>query len=106
MSVETSLKNNKMKIELETTELKAHQIRLIRSINAMLEHVCKCDDEDEYFEASAELLRMCAGLISKANFNEEIKKGASIPYAQQALEYSIDVLQEYMVESKVVNYDN
>lgn len=106
MSVETSLKSNTMKIELDTAELSTHQIRLIRSINAMLTHVSKCDDENEYFEGSAELMRMCAALISKANFNEETKKGATIPYAEQALEYSMDVLQEYMTTSKVVNYDN
>ena len=59
-----------------------------------------------FFNGSADLLRMCAALIKQANFTEKLKGIDGIPYANQALEYSIDVLQEQIANAKVVTYDN
>jgi hypothetical protein len=64
------------------------------------------ENEEEYFEGSAEFMRMCAALIKQAHFTENLKDASNIPYAQQALEYSMDILQEYVTSSKVVTYDN
>lgn len=106
MSAQTSLKNSMIKIEIDGSELTPQQVRLIKSLNTMLTHVLLTENEEEYFEGSAEFMRMCAALIKQARFTEELKDQSNIPYAQQALEYSVDVLQEYVTASKVVSYDN
>ena len=49
---------------------------------------------------------MCASIIKQARFTEQLKGKDNIPYAQQALEYSMDVLNEYITNAKVVSYDN
>lgn len=106
MSAQTSLKEQMIKIEIDGSELTPQQVRLIRSLNTMLAHVLLTESEEEYFEGSAEFMRMCAALIKQARFTEELKDQSNIPYAQQALEYSVDILQEYVTASKVVAYDN
>ena len=106
MSAQTSLKEQLIKIEIDGSELTPQQVRLIKSLNTMLTHVLLTESEEEYFEGSAEFMRMCAALIKQARFTEELKDQSNIPYAQQALEYSVDVLQEYVAASKVVTYDN
>lgn len=106
MSAQTSLKDRMIRIEIDGSELTPHQARLIRTLNTMLAHVMLTENEEEYFEGSAEFMRMCAALIKQARFTENLKDQSNIPYAQQALEYSMDVLQEYVTNSKVVTYDN
>lgn len=106
MSAQTSIQGKVVKIEFDGSELTPQQVRLIKSLNTMLAHVLLTENEEEYFEGSAEFMRMCAALIKQARFTEELKDQSSIPYAQQALEYSVDVLQEYVTASKVVAYDN
>lgn len=106
MSEFTTHKTPTVKIELDAAELTPAQIRLIKSINSMLHHVLVTENEEEYFEGSAEFMRMCAALIKQAKFTDELKGPDNIPYAQQALEYSMDVLNEYITNAKVVTYDN
>ncbi|MGZ3790356.1 MAG: hypothetical protein ACXVLQ_17625 [Bacteriovorax sp.] len=106
MSAQTSLKDRMIRIEIDGSELTPNQVRLIRSLNTMLAHVLLTENEEEYFEGSAEFMRMCAALIKQAHFTENLKDINNIPYAQQALEYSMDILQEYVTNSKVVTYDN
>ena len=106
MPAQTLLKDKMIQIEIDGNNLSPNQIRLIRSLNTMLTHVMHADNEEEYFEGSAELMRMCAALIKQAHFSESAKNQSDIPHSQQALEYSMDVLQEYVTASKVISYDN
>ena len=106
MSAQTQVKERMIRIEIDGSELTPNQVRLIRSLNTMLAHVMLTENEEEYFEGSAEFMRMCAALIKQAHFTENLKDSSNIPYAQQALEYSMDILQEYMTASKVITYDN
>jgi hypothetical protein len=76
------------------------------SAHSLKAHVLVTENEEEYFEGSAEFLRMCAALIKEAHFTSKLKGKGNVPYADQALEYSMDVLQEYVTNSKVVSYDN
>jgi len=105
MSAETT-KNQVIRIEIDGSDLTPQQIRLIKSLNTMLTHVMVTDNEEEYFEGSAEFMRMCASLIKQAHFTEKLKGIDNVPYAQQALEYSMDVLNEYVTNSKLITYDN
>jgi hypothetical protein len=106
MSGQSLAKDKMIRIEIDANELTPNQVRLIRSLNTLLAHVMITENEEEYFEGSAEFMRMCASLIKQAHFTENLKDATNIPYAQQALEYSMDVLQDYVTASKVIIYDN
>lgn len=99
-------KNKKIFIEVNTTEMSAPQIRLIKTINTLLEQIVTTDDEAEYFDGSAEVMRMIASIIQQSNFVFDAINQSSIHYDDQALEYSVDILQDFMNNSKVVSYDN
>ena len=92
-------------IKIDSEHLSANQIRLIKAINSMITHVLTTSKEDEYFDGSADLIRMCGALVKQALFTE-INTKSSIPYGEQALEYAVDLLKEHMEQSKVVTYDN
>lgn len=97
-------KKNVIHITVDANELSATQVRLLKSLNAMIQHVVTTNSESEFFDGSAECMRICASLIKQARFVEAFKAD-EIPYAEQALEYSIDVLQDQMSAHKVVSYD-
>lgn len=98
-------KQQKIFIEIDTTEMTAAQVRMLKTLNSLISHVLVTESEAEFFDNSAEALRLAASLIKQANFTTDMK-GNDIPYAEQVLEFSIDVLQEHMSQSKVVSYDN
>ena len=106
MSGQSLAKDKMIRIEIDANELNPNQVRLIKSLNTLLAQVMVTENEEEYFEGSAEFMRMCAALIKQAHFTENLKDANNIPYAQQALEYSMDVLQDYVTASKVITYDN
>ncbi len=91
-------------IDFPADELSPAQKRLLKTLSTMLVHVMSTDEEAEFFEGSAELMRMCAAVIKQSNF----PKGGTrsrIPYGDQALEYSIDSVTDCMMHQKVVSYD-
>lgn len=98
-------KKKKVFIEVDATEMSDAQVRLLKSVNAMIAHVLTTENESEFFDGSAEAMRMCAALIKQAHFANDLQFDG-IPYADQALEYSMDILHEHMNNSKVVQYDN
>lgn len=101
----TSQFKKKNQIEIDTTELTEANKRLLKSLNHLLVHVLTTDSEQEYFDGSAESIRIAASIIKQAKFVEGFKAD-NIPYGEQVLEYSLDVLQEHIEGSKVVSYDN
>lgn len=90
-------------MKMDTDGLTATQVRLVKSMHALLAHVLAADEEAEYFDASAELLRKTAELIKHANFAEE---NTQIAYGDQAVEYAVDFLHESMDTNKIHNMDN
>lgn len=106
MSLFATKQEKSIALEVDVTELTESQVRLIKSINSMLTHVVTTECEDEFFEGSAEFMRMCASLIRQARFASNLKSSSDIPYADQALEYSMDLLQEHILKSRVVRFDN
>lgn len=105
MSQELKLEN-KIFIEIDAAELSPAQIRAIKTLNHLVQHVMTTESESEYFDNSAEVMRACAALIKQANFIMSTEQDSTIPYEEQVLEFSLDVLQEHMSSSKVVSYDN
>ncbi len=95
-----------LNLQIDTSELTPAQVRLIKSLHSLLLGVITTDDEAEYFDDSAEAMRICASLIQQSHFTQQFNTNKNIPYADQALEYSIDILQEQFSQSKVITYDN
>jgi hypothetical protein len=81
------------------------QSRLIKRLSLMAAHVLKTGSEEEYFEGSAEMMRLCAALIRTAHF-KKCSAASGIPYSLQALEYALDVLNEEIEASKTLGFDN
>ena len=96
-------KEKQLTLNLETEGLSSTQVRLVKSVHSLLAHVLASDEEAEYFEASAELLRKTAELIKHANFAVEHK---NMSYGDQAVEFAVDFLNESLDENKVHNIDN
>jgi hypothetical protein len=100
----SNLKNH-TNIKIDSRGLDPDQIRLLKRISHMLAIVLKTTKEDEYFEGSAEIMRLCASTIKLANFRK-FEAHTGIPYDDQALEYSLELLADDIESSKVVTYDN
>ena len=98
-------RKNNTHLAIDTSGLGAAQIRLLNSLCHNLRHTLTVENETEYFNGCAEVLRTCAALIQQARFGL-VAGNPETPYSDQALEYSIEILQEYMEESKLIVYDN
>jgi hypothetical protein len=100
------LEQKELLLKLDVSELNPQQIRLIKSINSMLTHVLTTDDECDYFDGSSELMRMVASAVKQANFTADYTPNPDIPYAEQALEFSIDAIADQIHSNKIINFDN
>lgn len=100
-----ALGKNKRFLEIDTSGLGAAQVRLLNAMCRNLRHTLTVENEKEYFTGCAEILRTCAALLQQARF-DSVAGNPHTPYSDQALEYSIEILQEYMENSKLVTYDN
>ena len=94
---------NNMEIELDTSNLSQEKVRLIKTIISEMTKTLTSDNEKKFFTHSAEFMRLCACVIQKSRFVQVNESVSSIPFNQQAIEYSIDVLQEYLEQEKVVS---
>ena len=102
----SKLEQKSLNIKFDTTELNSSQIRLIKSICSMLNHVLTTDDECDYFDGSADLMKMVAGAVKQANFSTEWQANTDIPYAEQALEFCMDMVADQMHGDDIIRHDN
>lgn len=102
MEIKFNKQQKLLNVELDTSKLRPAQLRLVKCINAALAQVLKSETEAEFFNGSAELMRLAASLIQQADFGED----SEIPYADQVLEFSMDALQDQISSAKVISYDN
>ncbi len=97
-------KNDKeLLIKLNTEEMTPTQVRLLKSVTSLLTNVVSADEESEYFEASSELFKKVAELVKHAQFAHNNKK---MNYGEQAVEYSIDNLNDTLENQNLRNIDN
>jgi hypothetical protein len=96
-------KNNELLITLNVEELTPTQVRLIKSVNSLMAHVLIAEEEGEYFEASAELLKKAAELIKHSSFAVDNK---GMNYGDQSVEFAVDFLNESIAENPLRNMDN
>ena len=90
-------------IKLNIEDLSPTQVRLLKSITTLLSTVVSADEEGEFFDTSSELFKKVAELVKHAQFAE---KNRNINYGEQAVEYSIDNLNETLEGSNLQNMDN
>jgi hypothetical protein len=90
-------------ISFNVDELSPTQVRLLKNINSLLVQVMTSEDEAEYFEMSAELMKKAAEVIKQSTFSET---KSSIDYGTQAVEYAMDFLNESLDQKKIQNFDN
>ncbi len=98
-----SPKNTELHIKLNTEELDSTQVRLLKSVNGLMSQVLTAEDESEYFELSAELVRKVAEVIKHSQF---AAKNNDMSYGQQAVEFAVDFLNESLDQNKLGNIDN
>ncbi len=98
-----SRKDKELLLKLNTEGLTPTQLRLVKSVHALLANVLASDEESEYFDTSAELLKKTAELIKHANFAIENK---SMEYGHQAIEFSVENLNDSLDQNKIQNLDN
>ncbi|MBF0360494.1 MAG: hypothetical protein HQK49_05745 [Oligoflexia bacterium] len=110
-----------LNFSINTKNLNEAQIRVIRMVNSVLLELLNSNNEAQFFEKSAELMRLSAIAIKQSNFNSmgpenhmttstATSEGVRIPYADQAIEFSIDNLFEIFSgvnpSNKLINFDN
>jgi hypothetical protein len=96
-------KNKELHLKLDLEGLTPSQVRVLKSIHSLLASVVAAEDESEYFQMSADLMKKTAEFIKQSNFALEHKEMA---YGDQALEFSIDTLNETLEENGLKNLDN
>ena len=87
--------------DISLDKMNPAQIRLIRSVASVIKSLLETKKESDFFNNSAELMRLSASLIKQSSFSLEDPL-----HSNQALEYSLDILQDYMANAKVISYDN
>lgn len=96
-----SKKEMELILKMDTEGMSPAQIRLVKSIHSLLAHVLSSEEESEYFEASAELMKKTAELIKHSAFATTHK---NMSYGDQAVEFAVDTLNESLEENKQ-NFD-
>jgi hypothetical protein len=90
-------------LKINAEELTPTQVRLLKSVTSLLSQVLTAEDETEYFDMSADLMKKVAETIKHADFAE---KNKSMAYGTQAVEFAIDFINETLDQNKLHNIDN
>lgn len=90
-------------IKLDLKEMTPTQVRLLKSITSLMTNVVSADEEAEFFDSSSELFKKVAELVRHADFAEANK---NIKYGEQAVEFSIDNLNDTLDTKSLHNIDN
>lgn len=96
---------NKHTSEIEISTLNAVQKRHLIRLVKLLIHTMESQNEADFINGSAESMRLCAALIKNANFPQNADN-QSIPYGDQAIEFSLEKLEEQIQSQKIVSYEN
>lgn len=89
--------------ELKTEKMTAVQLKKFKAVQLLLCHLLVTNDEAEYFEFSAELLKQATDLIRSSQF---ATKNPEMSYGEQAVEFSVDSLNESVEEMRIRNTDH
>ena len=88
-------------VTLNTQNLTEKQLRILKQIHFLSIEAMKTDCEVEFFEKSSMLMQQMAKALMHSNFGGDDEFNFDkIPYAKQALEYSIENLED-LLEGKI-----
>jgi hypothetical protein len=93
-----------VKEQFPLVKLTPAQGRLIKSLMVAVERLATAKSEQEFFENSALAFELCANLVQQAAFVQQHQGPEQIPYAQQAVEYALDLVAEKI--GRPPRYDN
>jgi hypothetical protein len=90
-------------IKINVDELSPTQVRLLKSVTSLMTNVLAAEDESEYFEMSAQLMKKVAETIKHSDF---ATKNKQMEYGDQAVEFAVDFINESLDQNSVQNIDN
>ena len=61
------MQEKKVSLDIDTTELSPAQVRQIKTLVSLIYHVTQTDQEKEYFNGSAEVMRIFSSLMKQGN---------------------------------------
>lgn len=93
---------NETAISINSEGLNSTQVRLVKSLHCLIRNVLTTQEESEFFDSSAELMKKCAEIVKTAQFAQGAKQ---IPYGEQAVEYAVDHLVEQLGQG-IETFDN
>lgn len=96
-------KKSELQINLSSEDLDSTQVRLIKMMNSLMNQILTAEDETEYFELSAALIKKSAEIIKASDY---AKKNKDLPVGKQAVEFSIDFFQDSLIDDEYGNIDN
>ncbi len=96
-------KEKELVIKLNIEAFTPTQVRLLKSVASLMTQVLSAEDESEYFEMSADLMKKTAETIKHADFANQNRE---MSYGDQAVEFAVDFLNESMDNNKIHNIDN
>jgi hypothetical protein len=95
--------NKELVLKFNTEELTPTQLRLLKSVTSLLTNVLSADEESEFFDMSAELMKKVAETIKHSDFATQNKQ---MEYGDQAVEFAVDFINESLNMNKLHNIDN
>ncbi len=96
-------KEKELILKLNTENLNAAQMRLLKSMNALILQILTAEDESEYFELSASLLTKASEIITHSEF---VNSKENSHLATQALEFAMDFFFDNLNQKNLGNIDN
>jgi hypothetical protein len=98
------LANDLTEISTDTT-LAPQQIRLIKTCIVSMIELSNTENEDEFFTMAKDLFQGLAAIMKHSHFQNSAGKANRIPYAEQAIELSIEILSDELYNRKLKKYD-
>lgn len=86
-------------------KLSSQQVRLLKTCMAALVELSHTNSEESFFTHTAEFFEHAAALVKHAHFSNSRSAKDGIAYAEQALELSLESVQEIIYSSKLKKYD-
>ncbi len=86
-------------------ELAPQQTRLIKTCIISMLELSQTQNEDDFFNTAKDLFQNLAAIMKHSDFQNSAGKANKIPYAEQAIELSIEILSDELYTKKLKKYD-
>lgn len=96
---------NNLKETTAKSTLNPQQTRLLKTCIVMLMELSHTDNEDEFFTTAKDVFQNVAAIMKHSHFHNTAGKANKIAYAEQAIELSIEILNDELYSKKLKKYD-